>query len=143
MSRWLAAVAALTVVVALAAAPLAGADKGSAKSGGQAKGKAKFNLVGMVVSAAGAAEGEGGVLTVKVKSGTKSVRAYRNEELTMTVDPKAKIRVVTEDGCRAASLADVSADVKVKVRGHIDRSDKDNPRFVADFIKANVTAVTP
>jgi hypothetical protein len=133
MRKWLVA-AALTLVVVLAVAPLAGAGKGAGKGGGQAKGKAKFNLVGTVVAVAG--DAESGTLTVDVKAGTKTVHEYRGDELTMTVDPEAKVRLVTGEGCETVELGDVPIDAKVKVRGHIDRSNKDKPKFIADFVQA-------
>jgi hypothetical protein len=132
MRKWL-VIAALTIVVILAVAPLAGAGKGG-KGDGQAKGKAKFNLVGTVVAVAG--DAESGTLTVEVKSGTKTVRAYRGDELVMTVDPQARIRLVTDEGCETVELGDIPLDARVKVRGHIDRSEKEKPRFVADFVQA-------
>ncbi len=140
MRKWL-VTAALALVFVLAAAPLAGAGKDAGKGGGQAKGKAKFNLIGIVVTAAGG--GESGSLTVKVKAGTKTVRKYIDEELTMAVDPDAKIRLVTEDGCQTVELGDIPAGAKVKVRGHMDRDDPDNPAFIADFVKAKAPVEAP
>jgi hypothetical protein len=133
MRKWL-VTAALALVVVMAVAPLAAAGQGGGKGDGQANGKGKFNLVGTVVAVAG--DAESGTLTVDVKSGTKTVRAYRGDELQMTVDPEAKVRLVTDGGCETVELGDIPIDAKVKVRGHIDRSDKENPRFVADFVQA-------
>ena len=129
MKRW--SVAVLVTVLALAVVPLA-----TAGSGGAAKGKSKFNLVGTVV----AVDATAGSLTVRVKAGTKTVKAFRGADLALVVDPAARVRLVTAAGCVAALLGDVPVGAKVKVRGRIDRTDPAAPVpvYVALCVKAKV-----
>ena len=131
--RWI--VLLLAVALALAVVPLAAAGNGG---GGIAKGKAKFCLVGTVVSTLAATETSPATLTVMVKAGTrsargvtKSVKKWRGEEMTVNVDVNTKIRLVTADGCTTVPLADIPLNAKVKVRGTI----KDSV-FTATWIKA-------
>ena len=124
--RWI--VLLLAVALALAVAPLAAAGN----SGGGGKGKLKFELVGMVI----AVEGAKG-LTVKVKAGTKTVRAFRGADLKMNVAPAARVRLVIGEGCVDGTLADLVQGMKVKVRGRIDRT-TDPAAFIAVWIKAKM-----
>ena len=126
MKRW--SVAVLVVVIVLAVVPLAAAGSG----GGLAKVKSKFNLVGTVV----AADATTGSLTVRVKAGTKTVKAFRGVDLALVVDPAARVRLVTADGCVAALLSDLTVGAKVKVRGRIDRTDPVVPVYIALCVKA-------
>ena len=123
----------LLVAVALLVVPLAA---GAKPGGGQAKGKAKFNLVGTLT----AVDATAGTITVKVKAGTKTVRAWRGAELTMPVDPAARIRLVTADGVKTVKLADLPTDARVKVRGRIDRTDPKAPVFTARVVKVKAPA---
>ena len=91
----------IIAALALTLVPLALA--GGQGGGGWKHGKAKFNLVG-TVTAVDAAEG---TVTIKVKSGTKTVRAFRGKEPTMNVAAAAKIRLLAEDEAVAIPLADV------------------------------------
>lgn len=117
----------LLVAVALLVVPLtAGAKPG----GGQAHGKARFNLVGTLA----AVDATAGTITVKVKAGTKTVRAWRGTELIMTVDPAARIRLVTADGCTTVTLADLPITTMAKARGRIDRIEA-APVFIALDVK--------
>ena len=129
--RWI--VLLLAVAVALAVVPLATAGPG----GGWAHGKKKFNLVGTVVAVTvpDSAATPATTLTVYVKAGTKTVRAARGANLTMNVDPAARVRIVTAEGCKTATLAKVRAlsGAKVKVRGTIEAS-----VFTAKWIKAKM-----
>lgn len=135
--KWIVA-AMLVVALALAVTPLAAAaGKGSGHK--VAKGKSKFNLVGTVSAIAA----DGSTLTAKVKAGTKTVRTFRGADLTLAVDPAAKIRLVTEEGCIAVTLADIPVGVKVKIRGFIDRTDPENVKFIATLVKAKAPAVVP
>lgn len=137
--KWIVA-ATLVVALALVVTPLAAAaGKGSGHK--LAKGKSKFNLVGTVSAVTIAADGS--TLTVKVKAGTKTVRAFRGADLTLAVDPAAKIRLVTEEGCIVVTLADIPVGAKVKVRGFIDRIDPENVKFIATLVKAKAPAVVP
>jgi hypothetical protein len=129
MKKWL--VLALVVALALAVVPLALAGGGGEKAG-KARGKAKFNLVGKVV----AADAEAATLTVHVKSGTKTVRAYRGADLALVVDSDARVRLVTAEGVAVVTLADLPVGAKVKVRGTIDRSDPAAPMYRARFVQA-------
>ena len=116
--RWI--VLLLAVAVALAVVQLATAGPG----GGWANGKKKFNLVGTVVAVT-APDPTGPLpttLTVYVKAGTKTVRAARGANLTMNVDPAARVRIVTADGCEVATLDMLESGMKVKVRGTIKDS---------------------
>jgi hypothetical protein len=125
MKRWMVVAAVVAVVLAVAVPALA---KGRHK----ARGKAKFNLVAKIV----AVDGDASTLTVHVKSGTKTVKAYRHKDLVLTVDPGARIRLVTPDGVVKAALADLAVGEKVKVRGVIDRSDPQAIVCHARFVKA-------
>ncbi|MEZ5125134.1 MAG: hypothetical protein R2826_02650 [Thermoleophilia bacterium] len=135
MKRWMVLVAVVLIALAIAApfSPAAG------KSKGKAQGKVKFELVGTVKAVAGGVDD--GSLTVIVKSGTKTVNALRGKELAMTVDPKAKIRLVTDEGAVDADLADIPLDAKVKVRGRIEKQEGDDAAtYIATFIKAKPVA---
>jgi len=124
MRKWI--VVALALALALAVVPLAAAGNGG---GGIAKGKAKFCLVGTVVSTLAATETSPATLTVMVKAGTrsargvtKSVKKWRGTTMTVNIDAKTKIRLVTAEGCVVATLDQLKPDMKVKVRGTIDRT---------------------
>jgi hypothetical protein len=130
---------AVTVALSLTLVPLALA--GAPGGGGWKHGKAKFNLVGTVkiVTAADTAADPAAVstLTIKVKAGTKTVRAFRGTEATMTVAADAKIRLLTRHGAVAIALADVPAGARVKVRGTIDRTDPAAPVFTIKDLKVH------
>jgi hypothetical protein len=135
--RWI--VLLLAVAVALAVVPLATAGPG----GGWAHGKKKFNLVGTVVPVPDPTGPLPTTLTVYVKAGTKTVRAARGANLTINVDPAARVRLVKiGQGCVDGTLADLVQGMKVKVRGTIDRTDPNAPVFTAKWIKAK-TMPTP
>lgn len=141
----------LLLIVAVAAlaltlVPLAVA--GGSGHGGWKHGKAKFNLVGIVVdkSLADTESDQAAVstITIKVKAGTKTVRAFRGKEATMNVAADAKVWMLTADGAVARTLADVPNDARVKVRGIIDRRG-DSPVFTVKNLKfhGQVTEVPP
>src|SRR5665647_3099919 len=132
--RWI--VLLLALAVALAVVPLATAGPG----GGWAHGKKKFNLVGTVVTVPDPTGPLPTTLTVYVKAGTKTVRAFRGrlEGLPLTVDPAARVRIVTAEGCVDGTLADLVQGMKVKVRGTIDRTDPNSSVFTAMWIKAKM-----
>lgn len=136
--RWI--VLLLAVALALAVVPLAAAGPGNH----WAKGKLKFNLVGTVVGVGASnstvTSATPGMLTVKVKAGTKTVRAFRGADLKMNVDT-ARVRLVSGEGCVDGTLADLVQGMKVKVRGRIDRT-TDPATFIAVWIKAK-TMPTP
>jgi hypothetical protein len=125
------------LVVAVAALALTLAPLATAKPGhGWKHGKAKFNLVGKVVAVDSTATATtAGTVTVKVKAGSKTVRAFRGKEAEMGVALNAKLRLVTADGVVPVALADVPVDGRVKVRGVIDRTDPGNPVFTIKFLQ--------
>jgi len=131
--RWI--VLLLAVALALAVVPLAAASNGG--GGDKGKGKLKFELVG-TVSAVNGATG----LTVNVKAGTKTVKKFRGQVLTLTVDLAARVRLVTDEGCVVATLDQLGPGMKVNVRGTIDRTNPEAPVFTAKWIKAK-TMPTP
>jgi hypothetical protein len=55
----------------------------------------------------------------------------------LTVDPAARVRLVTDEGCVDGTLADLVQGMKVKVRGRIDRT-TDPAAFIAVWIKAKM-----
>jgi len=121
----------LVLIIALAMVLVPLATAGGGGGGGKQQGKSKFNLVGTLK----AVDAEGGAITVTVKSGTKTVKPYRGLDLTLVVDPSARIRVVTADGCVKAVPADLPLETKVKVRGTIDRTDPAAPLYRAKDVK--------
>lgn len=129
----------LLITLALTVVPVAAAaGNGKAK----ARGKAKFSLVGTLTAVDVAA----GVVTLKIRAGTRTVKKYRGEELSMTAAPGARIRLVTVDGSARATLADLAAvprGAKLKARGRIDRSDPSAPSFVITFLQVRVPAPAP
>jgi hypothetical protein len=128
----------VVMALALTVAPLAMAKPGH----GWKHGKAKFNLVGKVIAVdATPTDTTAGTVTIKVKAGTKTVRAFRGQEAVMNVALSAKVRLVTEDGVVKVALADVPVDGKVKVRGVIDRTDPANPVFTVKYLKAKAPPV--
>ncbi len=125
--------------LALTLVPLAVA--GAPDGGGWKHGKAKFNLVGAVTAVDATATDVAGTITIKVKAGTKTVRAFRDKEEVMRVALAAKVWLLTEDGRVAITLADVPVDARVKARGIVDRStDPANPRFVIKDLKVRAPA---
>ena len=127
--RWI--VLFLAVAVALAVVPLAAAGIGG--SGG--KGKLKFELVGTVIGVVDPTATSPGMLMVKVKAGTKTVKG---KVLTLTVDSTPRVRLVTDEGCGVATLDQLEPDMKVKVRGTIDRTNRGALVFTAKWIKAKM-----
>jgi len=127
--------AAVVVALALTVGPLAAAGTDGQQG---ARGKAKFSLVGSITAvAAGATQ-----LTVKVKTGTKTVRASRGAALTLTVDEKARLRLVIEESCVPVELGDLPVGAKAKVRGRIDRTGE-KPAFIALAVKARQPPTAP
>ena len=60
------------------------------------------------------------MLTVKVKAGTKTIKALRGYDVPMIVAPTAKVRVaIAHKWLHGATLADVAVGARVKVRGTI------------------------
>jgi hypothetical protein len=140
----------LIVVVAALALTLAPLALGGAPGGGGWKhGKAKFNLVGVVLtkSVADTTVDAAAIstITIKVKAGTKTVRAFRGKDAPMYVAADAKVWMLTKNGRVAKTLADVPDGARVKVRGTIDRTDPANLVFTIKNLKYHevVTEVAP
>ncbi len=134
MRKRIAALCLVAVLAALVIVPVA-------ISRGHAKGKNKFQLNGVVVSA-----DTPGSMVVKVKSGTRTVKRFRGEALTLVVSPGAKMIDATVDPHAPATLDMFIAGAKVHVGGTIDRTDKDNPVFTATKLilqKLPAPVVTP
>ena len=121
----------VVLIVALAVAPLALASNGKGKHG-KAHGKNKFQLNGVVVSVVLPGETEPGSLTVTVKSGSKTVKAWRNQPLkplTLVVALDARFVDSTADESDEATdataapltLADLVPGARVHLGGTIDR----------------------
>ena len=130
----------IVVVAALALTLVPLAVAGGHGGGGKKHGKYKFNFVGKVAEPdAGAAAG---TLTIKVKAGTKTVRALvRREDATpIIVADEAKIRLVTEKGLVAIKLADVPIGAKVKARGTLVRDQSGAPVCTIKFLKVKAPA---
>lgn len=119
---------AIVLILVLVAVPLALAGTGG---GGHAYGKSKFQLNGTIVPG----DAEDGSLVVLVKSGTRTVKAFRGLELPLVVDPEARIKdgPASEEAGEAVLLtpADLVAGARIHVGGRIDRTDPANPVFVA------------
>ncbi len=127
--------------LALTLVPLAVAGAGH---GGWKHGKAKFNLVGTLKLVNVTADPDApSTVVIKVKAGTKTVRAFRGHEELMDVAGNAKVRLLTEHGAVVATLDQLPLDVKAKVRGTIDRSDPANPVFIIKDIKVKAPLPAP
>ena len=127
MKRWLMVVVAATVL--LAGVPLAFAAGGGA---GQACGHHKFQLVGRVVSVDPVA----GTVQVLVKAGTRSLGEARRGELTLTVSPGARVRLVTDEGCVTVGLDQIWPGAKLKAGGTIGLGASLETVYTATRLKA-------
>ena len=125
MRKRLVALCLAAVLAVLVIVPVALANGGHRHM----KGKHKFQLNGVVVSADAAA----GTMVVKVKSGTWTVKKFRTMKLPLplTVSPTARMTDATVDPAVPATLASFVPDAKVHIGGTIDRTDPDNPVFTA------------
>ena len=158
MKKWLSVALALTAAFALAAAPfaLAGNGHGTVKVHGAkrttnhpVKGKSKFQCEAVVVSVDAAS----GSLLVTVKSGSRTVKDYRGQQLVVQVAPDARLidgtadeaADPTGDGAPAPLTLDMLvAGAKVHLGGVIDRTDPAAPVFVAHkVILQKLPAVAP
>jgi hypothetical protein len=121
----------VVLIVALAVVPLALASNGKGKHG-KAHGKNKFQLNGVVVSVVLPVDTEPGSLTVIVKSGSKTVKAFRGLPLTLIVAPNARFVDATADESDEATDAtlapltladlDLVEGARVHLGGKIDRN---------------------
>lgn len=128
MKRTLALLAALAVVLVLV--PLALAGNGHGNSHGWAHGKSKFQLNGRLVSV----DPGTGTLVVLVRTGSKTVKSFRGQELSLVVAPDARIVDGSAEEDATITLADIVPDCRVHVGGRIDLTDPANPVFVAGKI---------
>ena len=119
--------------LALTIAPLAASAQGKAHK----RGHLKFNLVGKVT----AVDPASGMVTIKVKAGTKTVRAFRGAEATMGFTEHAKIRWIGHGKAKRIGLEQISPGAKVKARGIIDRRDAENPVFTIKNLKVRQKAM--
>ena len=115
MKKWIVLV--MVTVLALAVTPLALAGHGHGHK--HAKGKNKFQLVG-TISDVGA-----DTLTVTVKSGTKTIKAFREsgDPMTIAVPEGAKIRLIVDGEAVTVTLDQLGVGAKVKIGGTIARAD--------------------
>jgi hypothetical protein len=133
----------LAVALGLAVVPLAAAGNGG--GGDKGKDKLKFELVGTVSPVnAVISETSETTLTVNVKAGSKSVKWARGHDLLLVVRSDTRVRIVTAEGCKTATLAQVRALVgaRVKVRGRVN-GPKSAPVYVALDIKARAAKPSP
>ena len=139
----------IVVVAALALTLVPLAIAGGHGGGGWKHGKSKFNLVGTLTAVtAGDTTVDpalASTVTIKVKAGTKTVRAFRGAEATMNLAATARIVLLTEDGAVPLTLADLAqyAGAKVKARGTIDRSDPAALVFIIKDLKVKPPAEDP
>jgi len=129
MKKWLIVLTALAALALLAAPLTLAAGHGDPKTG-KAKGKAKFQCQAKVVSVDAAT----GVIVVSVKNGSKAMKAYRGKQITLQIDPKAKLVNATVDPSVPLTLDELVPDAKVGIGGTIDRSQPDAPVFTATRI---------
>jgi hypothetical protein len=138
MKKWLIVLTALAAL-SLLAAPLAlAAGHGNPHAG---KGKAKFQCQAKFVSFDVAT----GALVVTVKSGSKTLRAY-GEQITVQVDPKAKLINASVDPAVPLTLDQLVPDATVHLGGTIvlSQSAVDTPVFTATkVILQKLPAATP
>jgi hypothetical protein len=123
----------IVIVAALALTLVPLAVAGGPGHGGWKHGKAKFNLVGKVT----AVDATAGTVTIKVKAGTKTVRAFRGQEATMGFTAAAKIWLLTDPKATAIAVGDVPVGARVKARGVIDRTDPADPVFTIKNLKVH------
>jgi hypothetical protein len=138
MKKWLIVLTALAALALLAAPLTLAAGHGDPKTG-KAKGKAKFQCQARVVSVDAAT----GVIVVTVKNGSKTMKAYRGKQITLQVDPKAKLVNATVDPSVPLTLDQLVPDAKVHLGGTIDRSQPDTPVFTSTKIILQKLPVAP
>ena len=114
MKKRLLALALVAVLAALAIVPVAVGK-------GHAKGKNKFQLNGVVVSVTAATETEPGVIVVRVKSGTSTVKKFRGQERSLLISATARMIDATVAPAERATLDSFVVGAKVHIGGTIDR----------------------
>lgn len=96
----------------------------------KALGKTKFQCEAQVVSA----DAAGNALVVNVTSGSATIRAFRNGQLSLSVAATARFVAGAGDGQSSFTLSDLQPGARVHVGGTIDMSDPAAPVFVATKI---------
>ena len=134
MKKWIVLV--MVAVLAMAVTPLALAGNGHGHK--HANGKTKFQLVGTV-----SMDPVEGTLTVTVKSGTKTVKAFREsgEPMPIVVTAGTKIRLIVDGEAVAVDLGQLGVGAKVKIGGTIDRTDPDALVYTAVRVLAHPAPV--
>ena len=143
MRKWLIALTALAVV-SLACVPLALAAGHAGTSKGHTKGHVKFQCE--AVLAPDYAYAPGAPLMVVVKSGSKTIKAWRHDEITVQVAATAKLINATVDPAVPLDLSTLVAGDKVHLGGTIDRVDPKTPStwtFIATKVILQKVPVTP
>lgn len=123
MKRWLVVLFVAVLALAFAAPALAGVQT----SHGLRCDISKFRLSGTVVSVNVTAAS----MVVKVKCGSRPVRPWRGKELTVRVPPRARIIGRVDRKLVRLTLSDIVAGCRVHVYGHVHRTQKADPVFVA------------
>jgi hypothetical protein len=130
--------------LALTIAPLAASAQGKAHK----RGHLKFNLVGVVSQdfVPFTVEQDGTItpasdIMIHVKAGTKTVRAFRGDDVTMGFAPNARILWIGHGKAKRIGLEQISPGAKVKARGIIDRRDAENPVFTIKNLKVRQKAM--
>jgi len=121
MKQWPLVLAALAVL-SLACVPLAlAASHGKPQDKPHpdaAKAHVKFQCEATVFADASSADA---TVTVTVRSGSKTIKAYRGKQITVQVDAKAKLINATVDPSVALTLDQLVAGAKVHLGGTIDK----------------------
>ena len=132
-ARGLVAVILAVLVLAMMVAPAA-AKPGHGRR--LAYGKNKFQLQGVVKAVAVSTDSAvPSTITVTVKSGTRTVKQFRGQDLTMNVSAGAKILLENPDGTNVPiTLDQIVVGSKVHVGGKINRAVSAPPVYWANKI---------
>ena len=117
MKRWMIALTALALL-SLACVPLALAAGHGKPPDKPRRDHVKFRCQATVAGDASAET----TLTVIVKSGSKTIKAYRGKTISVQVDPKAKLINATVDPSVPLTLDQLVKGAKVHLGGIIDKS---------------------
>jgi hypothetical protein len=140
VKKWLVALTALAVL-SLVAAPLALASGHARPHAGKVKvKKVKFQCQARVVVSVDPATN---VLVVKVKSGSKSIKRFRGKEVSVTIDPKAKLIDNTGDASAPLTLDKLVEGAVVHLGGIIRYSSDATPTFTATKVILQRLPVAP
>lgn len=138
MKKWLIMLTSLAALALLAAPFTLAAGHGDPKAG-KTKVKVKFHCQAKVVSL-DAATGE---LVVTVKSGSKAMKTCRGRQITLRIDPEARLVDATVDPSAPLTLDQLVRDARVRLGGAIDRSKPDALVFTAIRIILQRLPATP